>query len=468
MKNLLWLAPWLALLAARAWGMDEVQSGKLALYEANGEPYAVIAIAAAEGRSGEVIDRVRREGGRVDYVRKDVDYVAAVLPTARIRKFLDHSSIAAAELDNFRGRYGEALFGWETPPWSPPKTPARTDASKPATPVRNARADWPPKPGAPNLEQPYDILKDMDGIAFRERHDGNDGRGVVIGYVEWFPDFLSPELQTALSASGEPLPKFLDVINFPATLPTLDPQAQSIGEFWTSRFSAPMTARSRKLTHQGKTYSVPLDGSFRVTRLAVSSTDGGVQRIYDIGQKVWSEHAVLVSKQEAAAGVLISYPVLWSDRTRQAWLDTDLDGDFADEVAVGEYRRTHELGIVGRDDPTTPVRDTIGYALQREGDRLSFNFGVGNHASAVAGAAVANRAPAGRIDGVAPGAQLVAISGHGNNSVATFVRGIITAFTHPDVDVVLIEGNLYLSGVYHLPRDARSVPALILSRLQAR
>lgn len=468
MKNLLWLAPWLALLASRAWSLDAVESSKLALYEANGEPNVVLAIAAAEGRTGEVIDRVRREGGRVDYVRKDFDYVTVVLPTARVRKFLDHSSIAAAELDNFRGRYGEALFGWESPPWSPPTKPTEADVENPATPVRDVRADWPPKLGAPNLEHPYDILKDMDGIAFRERRGGNDGRGVVIGYVEWFPDFLLPELQTAWSASGERIPKFLDVINLPATLPTLDPQPENIGEFWTSRLSSPMTSRSRQLTHQGKTYSVPFDGAFRTARLAVQSTDGGVQRIYEIGQKVWSQTAVPASEQEAAAGVLISYPVLWSDRTRQAWLDTDLDGDFADEVAVGEYRRTHEFGIVGRDDPTTPVRDTIAYALQRQGDRLSFNFGVGNHASAVAGAAVANRVPAGRIDGVAPGAQLLTISGHGNDSIAMFVRGIITAFTHPQVDVVLIEGNLYLSGVYHLPRDGRSVPALILSRLQAR
>jgi hypothetical protein len=124
MKNLLWLAPWLALLTSRAWSLDAVESSKLALYEANGEPYVVIAIAAAQGKTEEVIDRVRKEGGRVDYVRKDVDYLTAVLPTVRIRKFLDHSSIAAAELDNFCGRYGEALFGWESPPWSPPKAPA--------------------------------------------------------------------------------------------------------------------------------------------------------------------------------------------------------------------------------------------------------------------------------------------------------------------------------------------------------
>ncbi|WP_129778180.1 S8 family serine peptidase [Peristeroidobacter soli] len=468
MKNLLWLAPWLALLTSRAWSLDAVESSKLALYEANGEPYVVIAIAAAQGKTGEVIDRVRKEGGRVDYVRKDVDYLTAVLPTVRIRKFLDHSSIAAAELDNFRGRYGEALFGWESPPWSPPKAPAEAVVDKPATPVRDVRADWPPQLGAPNLEHPYDILKDMDGVAFRKRLGGNDARGVVIAHVEWFPDFLLPELQTAWSASGERIPKFLDVINLPATLPTLDAKSEGMGEFWTSRFSASLTSRSRQITHRGQTYSVPFDGAFRMARLAVLSTDGGVQRIYEIGHKVWSQNAVPATEQETAAGVLISYPVLWSERSQQAWLDTDLDGDFSDELAVGEYRRTHQFGIVGRDDPKTPVRDTVAYALQREGDRLSFNFGVGNHASAVAGAAAANRAPAGRIDGVAPGAQLLAISAHGNDSIATFVRGLITAFTHPQVDVVLIEGNLYLSGVYHLARDGRSVPATIIERLQAR
>lgn len=467
MKSRLWLASSLLMVASRVWGLDAVESNKLSLYETNGEPYVVVAIAAADGKSAAVVEQVRRHAGRVDYVRDDVDYVTAVLPTARVRSFLAHDSIAAAEIDNYRGRYAEALFGWESPPWSPNKsTPAEPE--KPQTPVQHAREDWPPKLATPNLEQPYDILEDMDGRAFRERLGGYDGRGVVIAHVEWFPDFLLPELQTALSASGEPLPKFLDVINLPAAMPTLDPQSDAIGEFWTPRLSAPLTSRSRQLIHDGKTYTVPFDGTFRVTRLAVSQLDGGVQRIYDIASKVWSTQAVPVSEQEAATGILISYPVLWSERSRQAWLDTDLDGDFADEMAVGEYRRTHAFGIVGKDDPATPPRDTIAYALQREGERLSFNFGVGDHASVVAGAAVANRLPAGRIDGVAPGAQLLAISGHGNDSIAMFVRGIITAFTHPQVDVVLIEGNLYLSGVFHLPRDGRSVPALILSRLQAR
>ena len=454
-------------LPAAAQVVDPFERDKLSLYRGNGETEVVLAIAARDGAAQAVADLVGRHGGRVDFIDREVDYVTAVLSIGAVDGFLADAPVQSVEFDNVHGRYGEQLYGFESPPWTP-----GAEVVKPtplASAVQRPRPDWPQPLPAVNLERAHDILEDMDGVAFRRRHPGNDGRGVVIAHVEWFPDFLLPELQTALDAEGRPIPKFLDVVNIPAVAPTRDPDTGIAGEFWSPRLSAPIRATGGRLVHERRTYRVPRDGEYRITRLRLHGVDAGTQRFHEILQRVRAEDATAtVSKGDQQAGFVVSHAVLWSDRDRLAWIDTDQDLDFSDETPVGLYRETQTFGILGKDDPTTPERETLAYALQKEGDFLSFNIGLGSHAAMVAGAAAANRAPGGRIDGVAPAAQLLLISGYPNASIASFGRALITAFSDPRVDVVLLEGHLHVTGMLRRVKDGRSVNALVLSRLQKR
>ena len=468
MKMGYWLGVILAASASPVAGaaLDPFEQDKLSLYLANGERELVLAIAAQEGQAPAVARWVEGHGGRVDFIDRDVDFLAAVLPAESVSSLLEQAPVHAVEFDNFQGRYGEELYGWEAPPWRP----AVETAKPPLLPsaVRRPRADWPAPLKFPNLEQAHDILEDMDGVAFRERHPGNDGRGVVIAHVEWFPDFLLPELQTALDSEGRPVPKFLDVVNIPVTQASRDPDSGITGEYWTERMSAPLQASGGKLSYQGRVYRVPEHGQYRMTHFRLRDVDTGTSQFHGIMQRVRASDSPPLPDADLEAGFVVSHAVLWSEQRRQAWMDTDQDLDFSDETPVGLYRDTQVFGVLGQDDPATPERETLAYALQKEGDYLSFNIGLGNHASAVAGAAVANRQAGGRIDGVAPGAQLIIISGYPNSSIAAFGRAMIAAFADPRVDVVLLEGHLYVTGMLRRVKDGHSVPAVVLSRLQKR
>src|SRR5258708_10297797 len=113
------------------------------------------------------------------------------------------------------------------------------------------------------------------------------------------------------------------------------------------------------------------------------------------------------------------------------------------------------------DNRATEVRESLGYAVHRQKDLLSFTFGMSSHASGVAGYAAASKGEGGRIEGVAPGAQLISIS-HAN-TISSFSEALITAFEGP-ADIVLLESQYPTLGSRDL-QDSRSVVELLLQRL---
>jgi len=119
---------------------------------------------------------------------------------------------------------------------------------------------------------------------------------------------------------------------------------------------------------------------------------------------------------------------------------------------------------MGRDDPATALRESVGYTVQYERDRLSLNVGFGGHATLVAGAAAANRHTGGRVDGIAPAAQMLPVTSGAMMSFANYARGLVAAYAHPATDVVLVEGNGMITSPYH-PRDGSSMLAVLISRL---
>ncbi|HEY8507671.1 MAG TPA: S8 family serine peptidase, partial [Steroidobacteraceae bacterium] len=83
----------------------------------------------------------------------------------------------------------------------------------------------------------------------------------------------------------------------------------------------------------------------------------------------------------------------------------------------------------------------------------------------VAGVAAASRGRAGRIEGVAPGAQLLAIK-HGM-TFSAFAWALITAFADERSDVVLVEASVPPAGATMLA-DGRSLLGLLVLRLSQR
>ena len=156
--------------------------------------------------------------------------------------------------------------------------------------------------------------------------------------------------------------------------------------------------------------------------------------------------------------------VLWDDATGDVWVDTNQDLSFADEKPVRDFGERYDHALLGKDDPDTPVRETIPIAIQTSPkDRaVALNFGMFGHGTAVAGAAVASRGAEGRFNGVAPGAQLVSL--FQGSTTAGMIEGLIRAFRDPRIDVIVLEENVYIAMPYAL-NDGRFTVTEICSRL---
>lgn len=417
--------------------VDEVT--KLAHARANGT-VVVAAVLAQEGRLDDVVSRVKEYRGRVDYADAKTGYLTVVLPVENVTKFITASPLTVIEFDEMT-----------IPDDQSADTESREEPVL-ASAVKKVRPDWPPRFSGQNLQFQHDIASDIDGLGFRKRHAGNDGRGVVIAHIETFPDFLLPELQTALDQQGQEIPKFLDIINIPGATPSLESEKRIQGRYWTTRLSEPTRSVGTKLNANSQTYIVPQEGEYQLAEFSLSDLRGAARRIVE------QARGPSVDQQPK------TITVLWSESMRSAWLDVDADLDFGDEMRVSLYRGERRFGVIGKDDPQTSVRESLGYALQKEGDYLSINIGAGSHASEVAGAAAARAGKQGRVNGVAPGAQFVTIQATSDWEMSRWARGLITAFSHPDVDVVLIMNGAMNEGTR--ARDGGGLLGVLLARLQ--
>ena len=143
--------------------------------------------------------------------------------------------------------------------------------------------------------------------------------------------------------------------------------------------------------------------------------------------------------------------VVWHDGdTWRAAVDTDEDGDFADEVALTNFR--DERGYATFDD-----ENLLNFVINiyNDGDVLSIVTDVGAHGTHVAGIVAAFFPDQPELSGIAPGAQIVSvkIGDHrlGASSVNTgSVRGMIACLQN-DVDVI----NMSYGGFSPFPNRGR-------------
>jgi len=410
---------------------------KLAILRANDSNVVALSVVSKTSRNARSAGVVEHLRGRVRYRVDAVDFLSIVLPMDRVSKFLDTAPIEAVTID-LQGTDDEAWF-------SAPKNP--TIAADDQKPPRPEAAAWPPMLSHYPLDNPYSALKDLNGSAFRSLHPTYDGRGVVIAQVEAFPDFLLPELKDGYDQRGNRVSKFRDIINVPELEPSLRADANMLDWRWV-QLSRPMVSRSSRLCVPGTCYRLPAPGTYRF---------GTIKLPYELASAIGLGKSV---KEK-----FIELGVLWSDQLHSAWLDSNQDQDFSDEVATPEFKLSGRFGVLGVHKNDGAARRTVGFAVQKQGQYLSINFGDGDHASMVAGAAAANRGVNGLIDGVAPGAQLLTINT--GTLASTFARGLVTAFTDSRTDIVLVEAHYPSMGNYEAA-DGRSMFALLLAKLVRR
>ena len=121
--------------------------------------------------------------------------------------------------------------------------------------------------------------------------------------------------------------------------------------------------------------------------------------------------------------------------TWRAAIDTDGDGEFGDEKTLTNFRAERQFGTFGD-------VDLLNYALNiyNEGDVLSIVADAGAHGTHVAGIVAANFPDQPELNGMAPGAQIVAVkigdTRLGSSSVGTGTTRGYTAVLENNVDVI--------------------------------
>lgn len=410
----------------------------LAAMRAQGRPDASLLLVSKAGANDAVAREAVRLGASIRYRDDDIGYVRARVPIDKVEALaaFDRVEAAAADFDSASPRFLGAREGSPSP------------AQVPGGEGQQRR--WPPREDDYPLQEVYSPHKDLDADLFLARHPTWDGRGVTVAVLDGHIDFLLPEMQLAWTSDGRPVPKIADVIN--ATDPRED--AQDMPQWVDMREQ--VTTQGGRITWQGKTFVAPRDGTFRIGVFSERRFDRPENAAY-INQDI--DRNGNPKDDDGQFGVL------WDEASNDVWVDTNRDLSFADQPAMTDYHVRQQMGVFGKDNPATPIRESIGFTVQtdRANKFISINVGIYQHGTMVVGALAANRRPSGRFDGVAPGAQIVSVF-YGVGQGHPMVEGLITAFKDPRVDVVLLEQNSTLGNDYMLA-DGRHLISVLASRL---
>jgi hypothetical protein len=428
----------------------------LAILRAQGRPDASVLLMAKSGASEAVAKEAERLKGTVRYRNDDIGYLRVRVPLENVQTLVRFEQLDAATLD-FDDALPRFLGATDALPSPSSAHDSRSSSRDPGRlEPSSGRIDsvpdrkWPPRVDDYPLRQLYSPHKDLDADRFLAEHPTWDGRGVTIAVLDGTIDFLNPEMQVAYTADGKELPKVADIIN------TTDPRedAQDMPQ-WVN-MKEQVTSQGGRITWSGKTYTAPRDGSFRIGVFSERAFNNPANAAY-ISQDIDRNGN---PKDDDGR-----FAVLWDEATNDVWVDANRDLSFSDQPAMTDYGMKKQIGIFGKDNPNTPIRESIGFAIQTDkvNKFISINVGIYQHGTMVAGALAANCKPNGRFDGVAPGAQVVSVfygvgQGHG------MTEGLITAFLRPDVDVVLLEQNSTLGNDYSLT-DGRHLISVLATRL---
>lgn len=413
--------------------------GEIAAARARGDTAVTLVIASMPGANARLVRRIGLLGGSIRYRDDDIDYLRARVPVDSVERLVRDPLVHSADVSISRLSRAFGLADASTP------APALPDA----LPTDTLKKKWPlPLPETPLIDR-YDPLSDMNAIEWRKANPTFDGRGTTIAIIDQSLDPLLPELQTATTLDGRPTRK---IVGYETAV---DIDDEDDGR-WL-RMTDSVVAQDGRLTWQGKTYVAPAAGTFRIAQLD--------EAVYDSVSR--SQIDKDVNRDGNPDGSSRLFTVLWSEKTNDVWVDTDQDLDFSDERALTEYSVRPEFGVIGKDRPETPVRESVAFGVQIDAARrlVALNLGVASHASLVVGAAAASRGEKGRFDGVAPGAQLVNVAEGGSAYGQT--EAVIKAVKRPAVDVVFLEQSSVIARNYLL-FDGRLVPTVIYGRLIAK
>lgn len=380
---------------------------------AQDKPSVTLLLAARPRMNDALVAQVRKLDGVVQYRDDDVDYLRVEMATTRVHELAVAPSLEsinlAGSIDYLSSRDDDQT---------------QTQAAAIPAAVR------PPDRDTPAIN-PYLPTSAIGAAQFTASHPTFDGRGVVVAVVDTNIDLLLPELRTARALDGTLVPKFADIYSAaPNALVPINGD-DNPSAYVRVAMQTKISASGGKLTYQNQSYLVPHNDQYRVGMLneRIAGPAGDLNR------------------DGNPAGSSELFSVLWNETSNTVWVDTNQNLDFTDEKPMTDYRVKHDVGIFGRDDPKTAVRETVGFVIQTDAQHQAVFVipGYGGHGTGVTGAAFGSNFFGGKINGVAPAAQIISIPpGRASHITPGYIEAVITAMKDPRVDLVTIEFGNFL------------------------
>jgi subtilase family protein len=321
----------------------------------DGESTVTALVIAKDGQTSQSIDQLKGLGAKIEFHADRVGYVRAQIPTDKVEKAAGLSAIEGFDLNRFYSLGEPRPAGIQNP--SPQPAPGAN------TPSVN----------------PYMPTGDTGAAQFVEQNPKFDGRGTTVGIIDTGVDLGHPALTT--TSTGES--KIVD---------------------WV-------------------TTTTPDDGD--PTWIDMSNPAPGQPSQFRFGlfderdPNLAGELGNDVNRDGNPAGSIGTFGVLWDTATNTVWVDTNQNKNFADELAMTDYKVQRDQGEFGEDDPSTPVRESMPFVVQTDpaNDRVNIGIVSGEHGSHVAGIVAGNKLFGGAVNGAAPGAKLLSVR------VCLFVAG---------------------------------------------
>ena len=383
-----------------------------------GKKTLMVLVASRPGENTNVVKQLSALGAAVRFRDDAVDYVRVNAPIDRVDEIATWRSIEVMAIDGVQ-MYDTIDERVQDAPVTTRKQTAPPDANTPA-------------------ENPFLPTQDIGAPQFIRDHPTFDGRGVVIANVEGdSPDLLAPELQRATTLDGRAAPKVVDLIN------ALDPLDDDVS--YRIDMSAEVNARLERFDFKGTTYRVQSDGLYRIGFFDVARFGGGLLRKY-------LPDTATVNRDQLA--------VLWDEKDNSVRVDTNQNHSFADETKLTDFNVSYQPGIIGKDNPTTPLRETVAFTILIDSAHKLVYLAplVNSHVTNTASVAAGNGFFGGRMNGVAPGAQIASLLR--KSLTHSMIEGMILTMKNPRIDLVSVQWAAFIP-----PHDGKSVLGVILERL---
>ena len=385
-----------------------------------GKTEVMLVIAAAHGRNRTIANQIVAFGGKIRYREDDVDYLRAQVPVRNVDQIARLHDVESLGLDTI------PLSDTSYPDFQSADTQRQTSISPPD---RNTPA-----------ENPYLPTAQIGAPQFIAQHPTFDGRGVTIGLFEsGIPDPLTPELQTATTLDGQPARKLIDIVD--AYDPIDDDDFKITMTHETS-------CSDGQFTYEGITYTAATDARYRIGLLNEADFKSPNIPKGDLN---------LDGNPPGSSRV---FAVLWNKAANTVWVDTNQNHRFEDETALTDYNVRYDVGLLGKDNPSTRIRETAAFAVTADpnNDFIRLFPMLNSHATATASAAAGRGFFGGKMNGVAPGARIISImnsfSNHG------LIEGMILALKDRRIDLVSVQ-----IGSASRLKDGASVISTVWNRL---